>query len=281
MEKTVDYYVNLPYTIELRNDPEDEGWFVRVKELRGCMSEGDTAEEALAMVREAMELWLEVALEEGIPIPEPRLDEDYSGKFVVRVPRSLHRELVDEAQRQGTSLNQYINVALARSIGRPVFAGPVAEEPGWPGLKATVRQVLLAAGLTEEAGELDERLFANWADQSLIQIESALQSGYVRDAMWCLETLAHGLQAGRDKSPVVAAFLRTVSLLHQQVEATARLRQGVINDVMVRSRISHMVEGANEPLAQMVMQEERVAYSATSTERIAGLFEQPGRRSQQ
>jgi antitoxin HicB len=134
MEKTIDYYMNLPYTIELQRDPE-EGWFVRVKELRGCMSQGDTAEEALAMIQDAMLAWLEVALEDDLPIPEPRSDEDYSGKFVVRVPRSLHRDLVEMAEREGVSLNQYINVVLARAVGRIVPAA--AERPG-AGLKATV-----------------------------------------------------------------------------------------------------------------------------------------------
>ena len=156
MEKTVDYYMNLPYTIELQRDLE-EGWFVHVKELRGCMSQGDTAEEAVAMIQDAMLAWLEVALEDGLPIPEPRPEEDYSGKFVVRVPRSLHRDLVENARREGVSLNQYINVALARATSQPAAPSrATAEEPGWPGLKSPV-QVLAAAGLTQETGELDER----------------------------------------------------------------------------------------------------------------------------
>jgi antitoxin HicB len=117
MEKTIDYYMNLPYTLELQHDPE-EGWFIKVRELRGCMSQGDTPEEAVAMLQEAMELWLEVALEEGLSIPEPRDEEDYSGKFVLRMPRSLHRELVESAAHDGVSLNQYINVVLARAIGQ-------------------------------------------------------------------------------------------------------------------------------------------------------------------
>ena len=124
MEKTIEYYMSLPYTIELRGDPT-EGWFVRVKELLGCMSQGETAEEALAMIREAMEGWLEVALERGFDIPEPRPEEDYSGKFVVRVPRSLHRELVATADREGVSLNQYINVALAGAVGRRAAPTPL------------------------------------------------------------------------------------------------------------------------------------------------------------
>ena len=115
MEKNINYYLNLPYTIELQQDPE-EGWFVRVKELPGCMSQGDTPEEAFEMIRDAMQGWLEIALEDDLPIPEPRPEEDYSGKFVVRVPKSLHRKLVEEAEREGVSLNQYINVTLARSV---------------------------------------------------------------------------------------------------------------------------------------------------------------------
>ena len=117
MEKTLDYYLALPYTFELQYDRED-AWFVRVKELPGCMSQGNTPEEAIEMIQEAMELWLEVALEDGLPIPEPRDLDDYSGKFVVRVPRSLHRELVERAEEEGVSLNQYVNVALARAVGR-------------------------------------------------------------------------------------------------------------------------------------------------------------------
>ena len=116
MNKTTEYYASLPYTIELRNTP-GEGWFARVRELPGCMSQGETAEDAIANIQEAMHLWLEVSLEQGDAIPEPRPDEEYSGKFVVRVPRSLHRDLAEIAEREGVSLNQYINTALAQSVG--------------------------------------------------------------------------------------------------------------------------------------------------------------------
>lgn len=77
MARSVADYLDLPYTIELRKTP-DEGWFVRVKELPGCMSQGETAEEALAMIQDAMRGWLEVVLEHGDPIPEPRPEEEYS-----------------------------------------------------------------------------------------------------------------------------------------------------------------------------------------------------------
>ena len=64
-----------------------------------------------------MELWLESALDHNMTIPEPRMDEDYSGKFVVRLPKLLHRKLVEQAEEDGVSLNQWIVAALAEMIG--------------------------------------------------------------------------------------------------------------------------------------------------------------------
>ena len=81
------------------------------------MSVGDTPEEALEMIRDAMRAWIEVALEDGETVPEPRSLDDFSGKFVVRVPRSLHQDLVEAAKREGVSLNGYVNVALGRVVG--------------------------------------------------------------------------------------------------------------------------------------------------------------------
>jgi antitoxin HicB len=157
MDRDLDYYMKLPYTIELRKDPE-AGWFVRVKELHGCMSQGETAQEAVAMIREAMELWLGVSLEDGLSIPEPRSVEDYSGKFVVRVPRSLHRQLVEAAAGDGVSLNQYINVALAKTVAQPYpTARPVGRMPGdAPHDTLPFRQYVPGGQWTHAAGIVQE-----------------------------------------------------------------------------------------------------------------------------
>src|SRR3990172_4295281 len=129
MEKTIEYYMGLPYTRELIKEPEG-GWFIRIKELPGCMSQGETVEDAMNMIEDAMLGWLEISIEDGDEIPEPKLDEDYSGKFVVRLPRSLHRQLVETAEREGVSLNQFVNVALARAVERtnPSVSYPVKME---------------------------------------------------------------------------------------------------------------------------------------------------------
>lgn len=68
--KTLDYYLALPYTIELVPD-EDGYWFARIPLLPGCITQGATREEALQMLDEAQTLWVETALAENIDIPEP------------------------------------------------------------------------------------------------------------------------------------------------------------------------------------------------------------------
>ena len=118
--KDIDYYLRLPYSIEVvRDEGEDySGWFARVVELPGCMTQADSFEELGEMIEDAMGAWIEVALEDGLPIPEPRPTEDYSGKFVTRLPKSLHRELVEAAERDGVSLNSFVNVALGKAVGQ-------------------------------------------------------------------------------------------------------------------------------------------------------------------
>lgn len=62
-------------------------------------------EEVAGNIRDAMEAWLTTALDRDIAIPEP---ESYSGKFVLRVPKSLHRKLAENARRENLSLNQFL-----------------------------------------------------------------------------------------------------------------------------------------------------------------------------
>jgi antitoxin HicB len=119
--KDLKYYMSLPYTIQITREDEST-WFARVVELPGCMTEGDTPEEAADMIQDALGAWLEVALEDGRPIPEPQTTETYSGRFVVRVPRTLHQQLVEAAEQEGVSLNQFINVTLAGRVTRPTTA---------------------------------------------------------------------------------------------------------------------------------------------------------------
>lgn len=94
-------------------------FFIKVKELTGCMSVGDTLDEAYSMIKDAMESWLSVAIDEDDFIPEPEIwaQKKYSGKFVVRTPTYLHKELSEKAEENGVSLNTYAVSLLSRRCG--------------------------------------------------------------------------------------------------------------------------------------------------------------------
>jgi predicted HicB family RNase H-like nuclease len=112
-------YMQLPYTrlVQEINDESGHYFYGRILELDGCQSTGDTLEELYDGLNEAMEGYLEVKLENGLAIPIPEKTEDYSGKFNVRLPKSLHQRLVIEANKEGVSLNQLVLYKLSQNIG--------------------------------------------------------------------------------------------------------------------------------------------------------------------
>ncbi len=110
--KPLSFYLKLNYPITFYPD-DDGGFTVAVKDLPGCITQGDTAEEAFEMIAEARELWLEVAHEYGDPIPMPSTEVEYSGKTMLRMPKYLHARLAESAKEEGVSLNQYLVALLS------------------------------------------------------------------------------------------------------------------------------------------------------------------------
>jgi antitoxin HicB len=118
MPKTVEEYLSLPYTIVLRRDIEDEIFVARIEELPGCSAHGETEVEALSNLRDNMQLWIADAIESGDAVPEPVEEIELpSGKWLQRVPRSLHLKLIRLAKAEGVSLNQFITAVLAEAAG--------------------------------------------------------------------------------------------------------------------------------------------------------------------
>ncbi len=103
-------YMKLPYTklVQEMNDESGHYFYGRVLELDGCQSTGDTLEELYQNLNEAMEGYLEVKQENNLPIPIPEKSNNYSGKFTVRLPKTLHQKLAIEAKKEGISLNQLV-----------------------------------------------------------------------------------------------------------------------------------------------------------------------------
>ncbi len=117
--RDMSYYLSLPYAVRVYREPDGSGFTAEIPDLPGCITCADTLDEVWALIDDAKRGWLELALADGDPIPEPAppLEDQPSGKFTVRVPRSLHRKLSEEARREGVSLNQFVTVALAETVG--------------------------------------------------------------------------------------------------------------------------------------------------------------------
>ncbi len=103
------------YVKRLISDPSG-GYTVTVQEFPGCVAEGDTAEEALANFDEAAKSWVRVSLLSGREIREPVDFSGCSGKIALRIPRSLHREVAELAELEGSSINQVLTAAIAAYV---------------------------------------------------------------------------------------------------------------------------------------------------------------------
>lgn len=112
--KTFDDYMKLNYRIEIVKDEAEDVFIASHPELKGCLTVGKTIDEAVMSLADAKAAWLQSALEDGYAIPLPVTDDAYSGQFKLRIPRSLHRELAEEAKREGISMNQYCLHLLSR-----------------------------------------------------------------------------------------------------------------------------------------------------------------------
>lgn len=101
------------YPIEVFWSEEDEGYIALIPDLPGCSAWGETEDRALYEAQDAARAWLKAAKKAGHEIPVPSLKDNFSGKFVMRVPKRLHAELSRRAKSEGVSLNQYVLFLLS------------------------------------------------------------------------------------------------------------------------------------------------------------------------
>ena len=97
--KTLNDYLALSYRMEIVKDSDEGGFVASYPDLPGCITCGETEEEALKNALDAKKAWLEAD----------------SGQFKLRLPRSLHRALAEHSQREGISMNQYCVYLLAKN----------------------------------------------------------------------------------------------------------------------------------------------------------------------
>jgi antitoxin HicB len=118
--------LDYPFTIRPLNDADGGSYLIEFPDLPGCMSDGDTIDQAIANGADALRGWIAAMQEAGRPIPPPPKGPDsaYSGKWQQRMPKSLHRRLAERANQEGVSLNTLVIALVAEGLGHRELGKP-------------------------------------------------------------------------------------------------------------------------------------------------------------
>ena len=111
-------YEEMNYPIEMRplSEQEGSGWLITFPDLPGCMSDGETPEEAMINGKDALKCWVQACKESGKKIPLP--GDSLSSTFTTRIPKNLHVQLVSRAKQEGVSMNTLVSSFISKCIGR-------------------------------------------------------------------------------------------------------------------------------------------------------------------
>ncbi|MGM9920651.1 MAG: type II toxin-antitoxin system HicB family antitoxin [Bhargavaea sp.] len=92
--KTIDYYLSLPYPLEIVRDPEESGYVARFPDLPGCLTCGETLESVTKNAEDAKRAWLAAALEDDVPVAEPEENGTKSGfpRKAEKIPSASTKE---------------------------------------------------------------------------------------------------------------------------------------------------------------------------------------------
>ena len=107
------------YPFEVRPLPEGDGggFLVSFSDFAECISDGETIEQALENGRDALKATIAALKAKNIPVPSPNSGGVASGKFVARVPKTVHAQLATRAKAEGVSLNTLVLTFIAQGLG--------------------------------------------------------------------------------------------------------------------------------------------------------------------
>ena len=114
MARVTDY----PFEIRPLAAAEGGGFLISFPDFSDCVSDGASVDEAIANGRLALKETIAALREAGHPVPEPSAVTRASGKFVARVPKSVHAKLSSRAKVEGVSLNTLVVSLLSEGLGR-------------------------------------------------------------------------------------------------------------------------------------------------------------------
>lgn len=108
-------YLKRPYTRLLI--PDERSYCAMMLEFPGCITCGDTPDEAIENLELAATGWIKSALARGLKIPEPVEENQFSGRLILRMSRAMHRQAVLIAARERVSLNHWLIGVIGRAVG--------------------------------------------------------------------------------------------------------------------------------------------------------------------
>jgi predicted HicB family RNase H-like nuclease len=132
IQKPAEEYLKEPYTRIVVPDEESGTFTVQILEFPGCIAEGSTVQKAYKHLEQVAKSWIEEAIEQGQDIPMPFSVNDFGGKFALRIPKSLHKQAALAAELDGTSLNQFIVMAISERVGALNMYRYLADKSGYP-----------------------------------------------------------------------------------------------------------------------------------------------------
>jgi antitoxin HicB len=113
MAKITDY----PFEIRPLSEEDGGGFLVSFPDFAECISDGETIEEALANGHDALKATIAALKAKKLPVPAPNSGGVASGKFVARVPKTVHAQLATRAKAEGVSLNTLVLTFIAQGLG--------------------------------------------------------------------------------------------------------------------------------------------------------------------
>lgn len=107
-----------PFEIRPLSAEEGGGFLISYPDFSACISDGASVEEAIVNGRDALKSTIATLKAMDLPVPAPNGGGVASGKFVARVPKSVHAQLATRAKAEGVSLNSLVLTFIAEGLGR-------------------------------------------------------------------------------------------------------------------------------------------------------------------
>lgn len=114
MAKLADY----PFEIRPLSMEEGGGFLISYPDFSDCIADGETVEEVIKNGADALKATIATLKAKGFQVPTPNSGGVASGRFVARVPKTVHAQLTTRARAEGVSLNTLVLTFIAQGLGK-------------------------------------------------------------------------------------------------------------------------------------------------------------------